>query len=150
MGNETISSPSLEQVLLCDDVRREVNGKQIIIGVYGDDILLPLFPISIPLCLWMRFRFRSPGTHSLEFSVIGERQQRLIPPTTVKVTVPDPPKAIDITLGGILLNITEPEALRFQWRDEAGEWKQMLAAKVVQGSVAQPIPGETTVSPPLS
>jgi len=150
MEKAVLLSPSVEQALLCDDVRREMNGKQIIIGVYGDDVVLPRFPISISLCLWMRFKFQSPGAYSLEFVVIGERQQRMIPVTSVPVNVTDSTKRMDIALGGILLNISEPETLKFQWRDGSGEWKEVLAAKVIQGPVDQTILGATSVSPPLS
>jgi len=37
--------------IVCDDVRREDNGKLIFIGVYGDNIGLPEIPASLALCL---------------------------------------------------------------------------------------------------
>lgn len=36
--------------VFCDDVRTEDNGKQILIGVYGNDMVVGQFPHSQPLC----------------------------------------------------------------------------------------------------
>ena len=33
--------------LVCDDVRREISGKEILIGVYGDGLVVPSFPATI-------------------------------------------------------------------------------------------------------
>ena len=41
------ASLTFRYALLCDDVRREDNGKLIIIGMYGGDIALPMLPSSI-------------------------------------------------------------------------------------------------------
>jgi hypothetical protein len=154
MKNEKQPSSLLVQALLCDDVRREFNGKQIIIGVYGDDVVLPNLPISIPLCLWMRFKFPASGAYPLELVVVGERQQRLLPIQPVQVNVTDSTKHMDVILGGILLSITEPETLKFQWRErseESGEWKQVLIVKVTQGPMPlNSTPGATSVSQPPS
>jgi hypothetical protein len=43
----------LEQALLCDDVRMEQSGKSILIGVYNQHMMLPYFPVAIPVCLWV-------------------------------------------------------------------------------------------------
>lgn len=46
----------LQQALLCDDVRTENNGKSILIGIYNQHIILPVFPTSISVCLWVDLR----------------------------------------------------------------------------------------------
>jgi hypothetical protein len=35
--------------IFCDDVRVEANGKQILIGVYYGDMLLPVMPVQLPI-----------------------------------------------------------------------------------------------------
>jgi hypothetical protein len=35
--------------IFCDDVRVEANGKQILIGVYTGDMLVPVFPVHLPI-----------------------------------------------------------------------------------------------------
>jgi hypothetical protein len=41
------NSYNVRFVIICDDIRQEVSGKEILIGVYNDAILCPAFPIVI-------------------------------------------------------------------------------------------------------
>lgn len=43
------TNPIISCVLVCDDVRREDNGKHLILGVYGSDIVLSNIPKKIQL-----------------------------------------------------------------------------------------------------
>lgn len=47
-----MSDFSVSAVVVCDDVRKEVNGKDILVGVYGGGILIPTLPIQIPISIW--------------------------------------------------------------------------------------------------
>ncbi len=66
---------TLETALICDDIRKEFNGKDIIIGVYGgDDILVPNIPVNLSLSVYTRFRAVEADnsvSHKLEFRVHG-------------------------------------------------------------------------------
>ena len=43
------------QTIFCDDVRQEIGGKCSYIGVYGGEMFVPGFPVSLPkLCLVLR------------------------------------------------------------------------------------------------
>ena len=53
--------PKLEYSLLCDDVRREDSGKFIVIGLYGDNILVQSFPALLQLSLLVSVRSQSAG-----------------------------------------------------------------------------------------
>ncbi|KAJ03292.1 hypothetical protein [Sulfitobacter mediterraneus] len=50
-------------VIFCDDIRNEDNGKQIAIGVYGNDIILNNPSNQIALVLWIRFLGFETGKH---------------------------------------------------------------------------------------
>src|SRR5438105_3153860 len=41
----------LRYILISDDVRTEISGKLIVIGLYGPEILVPRLPSAIPLAL---------------------------------------------------------------------------------------------------
>ena len=122
--------PRLQQTLLCDDVRREDNGKQILIGIYGNDVLLPGFPANITLCLWMRFTAPTEKQYSLEFSVVGEREQSLLPSLSVTMDVADASKYIDLAIRGVTLNVTEPQIVTFKWRSIGAELREILSIEV--------------------
>lgn len=45
-------TPPFAHALFCDDVRQEVNGKVTYVGVYGPDMLVTRFPVTLPkLCV---------------------------------------------------------------------------------------------------
>jgi hypothetical protein len=43
-------------VVVCDDVRHESNGKDIIIGVYGSDAIVPSYPALLRPSFWVQFQ----------------------------------------------------------------------------------------------
>lgn len=64
MKEEDGSRPQIEpfNVIFCDDIRRESNGKEILIGVYSSDILIPSVPTVLGISLWIQIRVRGRGT----------------------------------------------------------------------------------------
>lgn len=55
-----------EYTLLCDDVRREDNGKLLLIGMYTPNILVPMLPIGFPgLSFVMGFTSDGPARHQM-------------------------------------------------------------------------------------
>lgn len=43
----------VQAVVLCDDIRQEISGKYVLVGVYGADIVVPGFPTQLFLSWWM-------------------------------------------------------------------------------------------------
>lgn len=43
------------ETIFCDDIRIEENGKHILIGVYGVDLVPALIPVTIQIGIWVRF-----------------------------------------------------------------------------------------------
>jgi hypothetical protein len=56
-------------VITCDDVRQEHNGKELLIGVYAGEIVVPEPNAVIETTFWVRFRSSKPGKVQLEFKV---------------------------------------------------------------------------------
>lgn len=56
-------------VIVCDDIRVEQNGKFILIGVYTGSILVESFENTMSLCFWLRFHGLKPGRHSNTFTI---------------------------------------------------------------------------------
>jgi len=43
--------------IFCDDIRHEVNGKISLMGIYGNDMYVPVFPITLPkICAYFELR----------------------------------------------------------------------------------------------
>jgi len=56
-------------VVICDDIRQETNGKQILIGVYGNVILVPSMPFSIALCVWIEYSPKEVGVETVHMKM---------------------------------------------------------------------------------
>lgn len=44
----------IADTVFCDDIRTENNGKHILIGVYGSDLVPGAMPSAFPIALWIR------------------------------------------------------------------------------------------------
>ena len=54
-------------VVICDDIRRETTGKDIIIGAFGGSIQTPLLPAQLALSAWVQLS--ATGKGNLNFKV---------------------------------------------------------------------------------
>lgn len=41
-------------VIVCDDIRQEISGKKILIGVYSEDVIVQSLPTTLTLCFWIQ------------------------------------------------------------------------------------------------
>lgn len=94
------------RTVFCDDIRREDNGKAILIGVYTGDLIPAVLPSKFPLSLWIDVRGLSKGQHKLKIDVslpggknIGVEGQ---------LAVDEPGQAVPMMLSGLPADITEP------------------------------------------
>ena len=140
------NSPKLQQALICDDVRKEITGKEIIIGVYGEDLLTPQFPITIFLSLWVRLFFPESGTFLLDFDITGPDGRHLANPQKVPVMAHRGQRLSTIHISNIPLQIQVPGQVQFRWRPEGGEWEKVATLNVMQGPIEVP-PGVTLGKP---
>lgn len=63
--------------LLCDDVRTEVTGKEIIIGVYSGNIMASSFPANMLLCIWAQYMPKRVGDVEIELRIVGPNSAQL-------------------------------------------------------------------------
>lgn len=63
--------------IICDDVRREDNGKLIVLGMYLDVIVVPSFPTVLPLfTIFNMLEDDRPGDWSWKFSLSSQSTER--------------------------------------------------------------------------
>jgi hypothetical protein len=46
---------SVGAIVICDDIRKEISGKDILIGVYGGDIVVTGAPFVLVLAVWFEY-----------------------------------------------------------------------------------------------
>ncbi|MEP7173717.1 MAG: hypothetical protein ABI705_09545 [Aestuariivirga sp.] len=138
----------IESAFLCDDVRREGNGKLIFIGVYAQDIILPAFPITLGFHVVLLIDIDRAGLHAMEVEVLIDDKSKL-------------KGSIQITQisGGFSfihfpipqLTITGESKLNVRVKDSKGKWNKVLKIDIKQGNPNQPVlTGASTESPPPS
>src|SRR5512139_3475912 len=64
----------VETVVLCDDIRQEANGKYLLVGVYGSNIVVRRFPVNIRLAVWLLVHPKELGTFEGRIRVVGPQE----------------------------------------------------------------------------
>jgi hypothetical protein len=132
--------PQLIDVMICDDVRQEVTGKLVIVGMYLDNIGVPHLPFSLPtltfLCKW---RVEGGPLPSGELEVVAPSNQVLH-----RVTLRPPDGAAPAT-GSILTPIQiQPFIIgecgqhRLLFRSEGGRARTIARFEVHSPQSASP------------
>lgn len=145
--SEQTSPIEIVSALICDDVRREANGKEIIIGVYGSAVYVPTIPSAIALAVWTRLRFLKAEEVRIEVRCIGDQDHQLLP--TLKAIIALPPDVTEpatVVFGPAIINIQNPGNIVFQWRPENGQWNVLASIKVGKGGQEMVIPQGSVIS----
>jgi len=67
----TSKAPKVERAILCDDIRQEMNGKYIFIGVYSGDVLVPHFPMTMAFSAYVDFIPAKFGEQNIHIRLVG-------------------------------------------------------------------------------
>lgn len=68
----------VETVVVCDDIRQEKNGKWLLIGVYGSDILVPAFPADFRLAIWILADPKEVGPSQVKLRIVGPHDSTMV------------------------------------------------------------------------
>ena len=131
MTSDKPSIVNILSVVICDDVRTENTGKDILIGVYGGPIALHAIPSPpLPLRCWINLEVRGPTNISLNFRARDHRGKQLLF-SQAQIGTQEEHGLGNISLGPFLYVLTEPEgSLTLDYQEEEGEWKNFLTKPV--------------------
>jgi hypothetical protein len=82
-----VNAISFKHAMLCDDVRREDNGKLIIIGLYGGDIRVSSLPATLVLALVCECVTNSNGPLPIEVGIEFHLNGKLVTKGSMGVTI---------------------------------------------------------------
>lgn len=122
----TTTSPNakIEYAIVCDDLRREDNGKLIIIGVYAKDIQVQKFPAILPLQFVLAIRSYKKGSISIDVRILQENAEIFKRKATVNFDEPD---ALGLFgMGNFLSTTNKDTELVFQGRIDQSRYKTIL------------------------
>jgi hypothetical protein len=121
-------------VIFCEDVRREDNGKDIIIGVFTDNIIVPLLPTFMRLAFWVPCRVLRPGNVSLQFRLSSANGDILLMTPQVSAEARTG-KYLIIRLPGIFVSLNHPGTYSLELRQGDGKWETAGTIDLAVGAV---------------
>lgn len=132
-------------VLICDDVRKEVTNKDILIGVYTADIVIPVFPAWINLAVWMEAIPKQTGDHKMVFRLGTSNRPRAELHMLLRVN--DLKGPMGMALPG-MQHLIEEETEFVLELQEGTEWRVLKRKKIIKGEVRLPVLHPTPASLP--
>src|SRR5436305_181014 len=130
--------------IFCDDVRHEVNGKQILIGVYVGSIVLQSFPATIGIAGWIPFsrEHRVTAEIPIEFRIINSKKEPLGYGSAV-LNLTESAHDGAIVLPALAVVIRNPDILTLQLKQYDEPWQTIRSI-----DVTGPISDATAPAPP--
>ena len=120
-------------VLICDDLRTEDNGKQILIGVYTGGILFSKFPAQHVITVWCDVEQPEAGKIPLQLKVSFGKKDLFVAQVDMEVHTPAPTAVFAFK---IPVRVESVGTLRFQMRQHADDWQDLKEIEVLQGPTA--------------
>jgi hypothetical protein len=109
--------------LVCDGVRKEVSGQDIVIGVYSDVLNIPQLPSHIVLTLYLRIRFKRTGQTKFEFRVMGESGIQILPVLPFDITPLQTGRIITVVMGPLPIAIQTFGKITFELKFPNADWE---------------------------
>ncbi len=125
------SQPTLKPLsaVVCDEIRREKDGKDIIIGAYGGDILVDIFPIVLALSLWISLETSGVGDTKADIR-IANSEKKVLAEIKGIVTVEECYQRSSLFSPKVRFQVDKSTELRFQLRIGEGRWKTVVSRNV--------------------
>jgi hypothetical protein len=128
----------IRSVVVCDDVRREDNGKALLIGVYVGAILLPKFPAPMRLAFYFLGIGKEPRSGSLDFRIQHTLSNGESPAIVAKAEISEAEaaevgRAHALVFAGVPFNFDQQTELVISVK-ENGDWREVERKQVISRS----------------
>ncbi len=118
--------------LICDVVRKEITGQDIIIGVYSDEISVAQLPLSLVLTLYLRIRFKKTESTKFDFRVMGESGIQITPDLNFEIPPPVTGHIMTVAMGPIPINIQALGKITFDLKFTDANWESATDIRFVK------------------
>jgi len=130
-----------DYAIICDQTRREDNGKLLIIGVYGASVLLNSFPATIALSVIAKVRPTKLGIHELEFRVLASDEEVATGEATMDLQNTN---SAFVGIPPLPITIARPGLLKWEMREKGQHWAVLGEILAEQN----PATSSTAAAPP--
>jgi hypothetical protein len=148
-----------QTVTIADDIRREDNGKILIIGAYPEGIVAPVFPLVMPMALLFQFFVDGWGELRVDVEVRSQRSDKKLFGFTGVLTLRegllDHQRYPQLLVSGVPLKFDEPGIYSINIKPQGEDWHVVRVFSVehnpglMPGIIARP-PSSSSEPPPLS
>lgn len=126
--------PKVLNVLLCDDIRQEANGKYIVIGIYSGDVLVPEFPTQLVFATYIEFVPERAGEQQFHFRLVGPDGP--MAGVQGKFGVAEAGPHVALPIPGLPVSIKQPCDMLVQVSFDGQNWTTALKKPVRIGEAA--------------
>ena len=119
----------LVSALLCEDARKDIAGKDILIGVYSGNILVERLPGKMPITAWFNLDVHGPCIFAIEVRVLDPTERETIR-GKMKLNVKAEKDSVSTSLPIFLMDIEKEGFIRVQIRRENGKWRNVIKKKI--------------------
>lgn len=120
--------------LICDDWRREDNGKEILIGIYTGGIVVPQMPIVLQVCLWLYIQPQEVGDADFDVRILDPSDKEVLQ-GNFQFHVASIEFPTTVPLVRLPLQIGQLGTSKFQWKAPGHDWET-----IVEKNVSLPVP----------
>ncbi len=119
-------------VILCDDIRREITNKDIIIGAYGGEVIVQTFPAQMTFALYIEYFPNHQGEQKifLKLNLLGAGSALITVALDVKSNEP-----VILSLPGVRMQFPHEGELDISASVDQVVWSTIKHKKIVQGEV---------------
>lgn len=140
--------PAFGAVLICDDVRRDTNNKDIIIGVYSADIVISSVPAWLTLSFYLEYLPTETGEQECEIR-FGLSGAGLVG-ANIKLNAPEL-SPISMPMTGIQMLVEKETELAIEASfDNKQTWHELKRKKIRVGPLPVATPMPTLAGRPTS
>jgi hypothetical protein len=116
---------SFRAVIVCDDVRREDNGKEILIGVYSSHILVSVFPANLRLFFYTMLSADESGDYKFSMRLIGPNGVQLIQ-GNIDAQMRGPGGEAALPIGPLVIQVQSPGEIVLEIKQAGREdWERI-------------------------
>lgn len=121
-------------VIFCDDIRKEITNKDILIGVYAGNIIVPVFPAQLAMSIWIEMNPAKTGSRELAFRIVTSQPDPV--EFRIRLAVSEL-GSIGFSIPRIPLLMQEEGEIRLEVL-EGEDWRLLKSKQVKQGAVSLP------------
>jgi len=120
----------ISTAVFCDDIRREDNGKELLIGVYSGDIVFPHFPGRVNLCIWLPWIGKTKPEETTKFKLRLLDSDKEILGSEFEISTQEESSCGSLAIGGIVAHFHNETTLNVHVKRNSERWKTLKSIRV--------------------